>query len=215
LIAVVDYGLGNLASVRNALRAAGASPVLTADPHDLARADGIVLPGVGAAAAGMENLRARGLESPLRDLALSGTPLLGLCLGMQLLFTRSEEGNTSCLDLLQGTVRRLRGPKKVPQIGWNEVEPRKDCGMWAGMPPRPYFYFVHSYVCEPEDEDVIAGMTDYGVRFCSAVTREKVWGTQFHPERSGGNGLRLLRAFVDLCAGRSLARSGSDGITGG
>jgi glutamine amidotransferase len=202
IIAVVDYGLGNLASVRNALRQVGADVIVTADGAEIARADGIVLPGVGAASAGMERIRERGLEGVLRQVAGAGTPVLGLCLGMQLLFERSEEGDTPCLGFIPGVVRRIQGDVKVPHIGWNEVAPAPGSPLFAGLNGSTYFYFVHSYICAPREEDVIAGTTEYGGLFCSAVVSGAIWGTQFHPERSGEAGLRLIRNFACLCAGR-------------
>jgi len=202
VIAVVDYGLGNLASVRNALQAIGAEVEVTADPAVIDRALGVILPGVGAASFGMERLRARGLESVIRDAALRETPLLGLCLGMQLLFNRSEEGNVSCLGLIPGTVRLLRVAEKVPQIGWNQVRARGADALWRYLPENPYFYFVHSYVCEPDDPCVVAGTTEYGATFCSVVAQGSIWGTQFHPERSGAVGLRLLENFHRFCSAR-------------
>lgn len=199
MIGIVDYGLGNLASVKNAMRRIGVEAAVTADPDVLGGARGIVLPGVGSALAGMERIRTRGLDAVLRELVASGTPILGLCLGMQLLFEWSEEGDTPCLGLLSGEVRRLQGGLKVPQIGWNSVDPRSQSEMFAGAGTTPYFYFVHSYICVPRDADVVAGTTEYGETFCSAVQCDSIWGTQFHPERSGSTGLRLLERFAAYC----------------
>jgi glutamine amidotransferase len=200
VIAIVDYGVNNLASVRNAFRAAGADVEVTADPCRIEQAGGVVLPGIGAASAGMEQIRRRRLEDPLRRSVESGKPLLGLCLGMQLLFDRSEEGGeVPCLGIVPGTVRLLRGAPKIPQIGWNQVETRTKTPLWPGLPGNPYFYFVHSYVCVPAHPDVIAGETEYGERFCSALAHGAVWATQFHPERSGKTGLRLIANFVESC----------------
>lgn len=208
MIAIVDYGLGNLASVRNALARVGANAEIVRDPARLPHAGGLILPGVGAASAGMERMRSRGLDAAVLDGARQGVPVLGICLGMQLLFERSEEGDARCLGLLPGTVRRLEGPVKVPHIGWNEVESQARTPMFAGLPERTYFYFVYSYVCVPADPRVRAGATDYGEPFISAVVDGTVWGTQFHPERSGEAGLRLMANFVALCA-RSGAPSGT------
>ena len=196
MIAVVDYGLGNLASVRNAFQAAGAGVTVTADPAVIASAGAVVLPGVGAASAGMERLRRRGLDRTLRDAVSSGVPLFGICLGLQLLFEFSEEGATECLGVLPGRVRLLRGEVKVPHIGWNQVDTRAGVPLWCGIEPEPYFYFVHSYICEPADPSAVAGLTSHGETFCSAVCLGSVWGTQFHPERSGRAGLQLIRNFV-------------------
>lgn len=199
MIAIVNYGLGNLASVRNAFAAVGEAAVVTSDPIQIRNASGIVLPGVGAASAGMRLLQERGLDTVVKDAAATGRAVLGLCLGMQLLFERSEEGDARCLDLLPGSVGRLRGELKVPHIGWNQVTTRDALPLWRDVPADPYFYFVHSYVCRPDDPSVVAGTTEYGERFCSVVARGRVWGTQFHPERSGPLGLRLIRNFVDMC----------------
>jgi glutamine amidotransferase len=199
MIAIVDYGLGNLASVHNAFVGIGAAAERTADPEFIRQADGVVLPGVGAASAGMERLRERGLDEVVVEVARSGRPLLGLCLGMQLLFERSEEGETSCLGLLPGSVQLLHVDLKVPHIGWNQVETSTGTDLWDGLPPDPYFYFVHSYVCVPADPALSAGQTDYGATFCSAVAAGPIWGVQFHPERSGRSGLHLIRNFVTAC----------------
>jgi glutamine amidotransferase len=199
VIAIVDYGLGNLASVRNAFTACGASVAVTSDPAAIREASGVVLPGVGAAAAGMAGLRERGLLDVVTDRARDGTPFLGHCLGMQLLFEESEENNgTRCLGLLPGIVRRLRGEVKIPHIGWNQVETRP-APLWDGQGASPYFYFVHSYVCVPAREEDVAGVTCHGEEFCSAVVSGAIWGAQFHPERSGTAGLALIRAFVRAC----------------
>lgn len=203
MIAVVDYGLGNLASVRNALARVGAVAEIVSDPEGLSNADGLILPGVGAAAAGMERMRARELDQTVVERARAGVPILGVCLGMQLLFDRSEEGDAECLGLLPGTVRRLEGPVKVPHIGWNQVEARPESSMFAGLGEREYFYFVHSYICIPADESIAAGRTDYGETFNSAVADGPIWGTQFHPERSGEAGLQLIANFAAVCAGRT------------
>lgn len=207
MIAIVDYGLGNLASVRNAFRAVGADVEVTSEPERIHQASGIVLPGVGAASAGMKLLRARGLDEVVQDIARADVPLLGICLGMQLLFERSEEGDAECLGLIRGTARLLRGGEKVPHIGWNQVATENRNRLWHKLPPNPYFYFVHSYVCDPADTSVSAGRTEYGEIFCSAVECGSVWGLQFHPERSGRTGLQLIGNFVERCATRSKSQN--------
>lgn len=199
MIAIIDYGLNNLASVRNAFRAAGAEVTLTADRAGILSADGVVLPGIGAAGAGMRRLRDLGLDTVVREVTASGLPLLGICLGMQLLFEHSAEDDAPCLGLIPGTVRLLRGAVKIPHIGWNQVDFRGDNPLGRAVPAHPYFYFVHSYVCEPRDPADIAGTTDYGEVFCSAVVRERIWGTQFHPERSGQTGQKLIKNFARVC----------------
>lgn len=211
MIAIVDCGLGNLPSVRNALRAVGTQVHLTSAPSLIREATGIVLPGVGAASTGMERLRARGLDHVIRDAAGAGVPVLGICLGMQLLFEESEEGQVSCLGVIPGRVRLLRGTVKVPHIGWNQVSQRGHAALWRHLPNDPYFYFVHSYVCDPLDAGQVAGVTTHGETFCSAVAYGSIWGTQFHPERSGQTGLRLLRNFVGMCAAPACLASLIDG----
>jgi glutamine amidotransferase len=212
MIVVVDYGLGNLASVRNALRYLDAEATVSADKAAIEMADALVLPGVGAASAGMERLHARGQTEPIRRAAAAGKPILGLCLGMQLLFEYSDEGDSRCLGLLPGRVRLLRDAPKVPHIGWNRVRPSGHDEIWKGQPSDPYFYFVHSYVCEPTEPGLIAGTTDYGEEFCAVVARGPIWATQFHPERSGETGLRLIQNFLDICPGEG-GRHGSHNAT--
>jgi len=204
MIAVVNYGLGNLASVRNAFRAAGTEVEVTSEPDVIRRASGVVLPGVGAASAGMEQLRSRRLDGVVLDVAQSRRPLLGICLGMQLLFEHSEEGNADCLGLIPGGVHLLRGAEKIPHIGWNQVAVQSQTELWSGLPSAPYFYFVHSYVCEPADKSACVGTTDYGGDFCSAVSYGSVWGTQFHPERSGDMGMKVIKNFAACCDSESL-----------
>ncbi|MEF8900970.1 MAG: imidazole glycerol phosphate synthase subunit HisH [Halovenus sp.] len=204
-IAVVDYGLGNLRSVTRGLERAGAAVDISADPAAFADADGIVLPGVGAFSEGMEN------AGPFRDVlveqAQSGTPLFGICLGMQMLLTTSEEaehegeGSAEGLDLIPGRNVRFPETVKVPQMGWNRLSVARDHPLVAGVDGE-YAYFVHSYYADPDDDAAVVATTDYGLDFASVVANESgtVFGTQFHPEKSGETGLRILRNFVELCA---------------
>jgi glutamine amidotransferase len=162
----------------------------------------------------MERLRSRGLDAVVREVAAGEQPLLGICLGMQLFFDRSQEGNVACLGLIPGTVRLLRGEVKIPHIGWNQVAVQSEAPLWRGLQaapksgPRradksgPYFYFVHSYICEPLEPADVAGTTEHGEQFCSAVVRDRIWGTQFHPERSGQTGMQLIRNFVEWCSAK-------------
>lgn len=201
VIAVVDYGASNLKSIARGLERAGATAGVARAPEEMAGAAGLVLPGVGAAGAAMHGLRERGLVDPLRAAIEAGTPFLGVCLGMQLLLGASEEDDETGLSLIDGRVRRLHGVK-VPHMGWNTVEfAASDNGPLAGLPPRPYVYFVHSYYIElaPGATDAAAGTTEYGGRFVSVLARDNVWGTQFHPEKSGAVGARVLRNFVTRC----------------
>lgn len=205
MIAIVDYGVNNLASVQNAFRARGTDVEVTSDAATINGADGVVLPGIGAAAASMAALRERGLIESVRSAAESGRPFFAICLGMQLLFERSEEGDAACLGILPGSVTRLRTSLKVPQIGWNRVSTRTATGMWEGLGHDPYVYFVHSYVCVPADPSLISGETEYGETFCSAVARGSLWATQFHPERSGARGLRIIENFIRACRAANLS----------
>ncbi len=196
MIAIVDYGMGNRRSVEKALEHVGAEPVLTAD-HDLIReAEGVVLPGVGAFPEAMRRIRAAGLDELIVERAEAGVPVLGLCLGMQLLFEASDEheGATG-LALLPGRVRPLRG-ERVPHIGWNLVTFTRASRLADGLGEAAAFYHVHSFVCEPEDEADVVGRGEYGTPFVSIVERGHVMGVQFHPEKSSRDGLALLRNFA-------------------
>lgn len=195
MIAIVDYGAGNLRSIQRALEAAGASTRITGDPTEVADAERVVLPGVGNAAAAMVRLEQSGLAEAVTHTARTGKPLLGVCLGMQLLYGDQEEGPTTGLGLLDGSVTALPSSLKVPQMGWNSAE------FVPGTPledlPTTYFYFVHSYIVNPDNAADVAAHTDYGVRFPSIVAHDNVWGFQFHPEKSGEDGLNLVQKWVD------------------
>jgi glutamine amidotransferase len=197
VIAIVDYGLGNLGSAIKGFRHAGAEPVLTGDPALLRRATALVLPGDGAFGATMDEIRARGLDLVLKEAAARGVPIFGICIGMQVLFEESEEhGRHVGLGLLPGRVRRFEGPLPVPHMGWNTLSfaPHP---LFAGLAPGSHVYFVHSYFCDAPAEVVLA-RSDYGREFAAVVGRGSVLGLQFHPEKSQSIGLRLIRNFVDL-----------------
>ncbi len=198
---VVDYGMGNLRSVAKALEHVGFENVsVSADAEEVRGADVVVFPGQGAFRRAMENLRKLSLIEPLLAHIERGKPFLGICLGLQLLFERSyEHGETEGLGVLKGEVVLLPPGLKLPHIGWNQVWIRKREGLFSGIGDGEFFYFVHSYHVVPEDEDVIASTTDYGVYFVSAIQRENLWAVQFHPEKSQRKGLALLRNFRDLC----------------
>jgi len=201
MIVVIDYGMGNLRSVSKALESLGASVQVSSDPHDVERADQLILPGVGAFSAAMRELAARGLIEPLKGAIASGKPYLGICLGLQLLLEESDEGKDARgLGVLAGRVPRFSvNGLKVPHMGWNQVRRgRGDCPLLKGIDDESYFYFVHSYYADPSDRSVVALETDYGVRFVSMVWRGNLFATQFHPEKSQANGLKLLKNFVDL-----------------
>jgi glutamine amidotransferase len=195
MIAVIDYGAGNLRSIRRALEASGADVTITSDAREIATAEAVVLPGVGAAAHAMSRLDELGLVEPVRAAAESGRPFLGICLGMQLLFDHQEEGDAQGLGLIPGRVRSLQANVKVPHMGWNRsrlVRP----GPLGEAGDERFYYFVHSYLVEPEDVSVVAAEASYGMTFPSVVVRDNVWGTQFHPEKSGTDGLALIDRFV-------------------
>jgi glutamine amidotransferase len=200
-LAVLDYGMGNLRSVEKAFEHVGARPVITRD-HDVVRAaDGIVLPGVGAFPKAMLAVRALGLDELLRERRERGVPIIGLCMGMQLLFESSEElGGAEGIGLLEGDVRALDAPGlKVPHIGWNPVSWRADSPLTGGLPDPCAFYHVHSFAAHPGRGEDVLGVASYGNEFTSVVARPPVYGTQFHPEKSGPDGLRLLGSFASLC----------------
>lgn len=205
MIAIVDYGVGNLRSVQKALERMGAEAIVSSDPAVLDAAQGVVLPGVGAFGDGMHNLRARGLVAPVLRQVEQGKPFLGICLGMQLLFEESEEmGHHQGLALLPGrVVRFVESELKVPHIGWNQLWVHGD-GLLEGIADGAYAYFVHSYYPVPEEPGDVLATTEYGVEFASVVARGMVFGAQFHPEKSQDVGLRLLGNFVRLVAERGL-----------
>jgi len=201
-IAVIDYGLGNIRSVGKALEAGGAEVAVTSEERAIKNSAGIVFPGVGAFARGMENVRERGLLEVLIQEFLKGKPFLGICLGLQLLFTESEEhGHSRGFDVVGGVVRKFTGNIKIPHIGWNTVKIKNSAsGMFEGIKDGSYFYFVHSYYVEPDEETAVAAVTSYGKNFTSAIARDNLWGVQFHPEKSGANGLKILGNFIKKCS---------------
>jgi glutamine amidotransferase len=202
---ILDYGAGNLRSVSRAVERAGFDYDVSDHPAALDEAAAVILPGVGAAADTMANLRSRGLEEPVRSYIASGRPFLGVCMGLQALMTYSEEGGRhECLGIIPGRVTRFPGELKVPQMGWNTVEVAGRHPVLDGIESGEYFYFVHSYYADPDDQSVVAATSEYGVRFPAIVIRDNVVATQFHPEKSGAAGLRLYRNFlVQSAAGSS------------
>jgi glutamine amidotransferase len=215
-LAVVDYGVGNLRNVHKALEAAGAPVTIVTEPAGLDGAAGIVLPGVGAFGDAAANLRRAGFECPLRDAIDADVPLLGICVGMQLLFDESEEmGRYAGLGIIPGRVTRFAGdlrepdgrPLKVPQIGWNQLHHQRVDPLLAGVADGAYAYFVHSYYCAPADPIYAVARTDFGINYASVVRRGCTWGIQCHPEKSQAVGLRILRNFVAFVRERRNAQA--------
>jgi glutamine amidotransferase len=193
-IAVVDYGVGNLFSIYNALEHIEAGPQLITEPEDLTGFDGVVVPGVGSFGRCMRRLSR--FEGSLRQALEAGTPILGICVGMQVLFDRSEESPEEGLGWISGDVIRLPDSVLVPQMGWNTLSIKKEAEILEGISDEDFFYFVHSYHCVPEDRSVLAATTDYGLEIAAAVSRENLFAVQFHPEKSGEKGLLILENFM-------------------
>ncbi len=202
MIALIDYGIGNLGSVSNALRFIGCEFEMTGDPAVIGAADGAILPGVGAFGDCMAALRDHGLEDVVRGYIADDRPFLGICVGLQMLFEESlEMGRHSGLGVIPGRVVRFTHNLKIPQIGWNQLDIRQYCPQLEGVEDGSYVYFVHSYHVVPEDGSAIATTTEYGYQFASAVRRGNLFATQFHPEKSADVGLRILRNFAESCGG--------------
>ncbi|MBM4001828.1 MAG: imidazole glycerol phosphate synthase subunit HisH [Planctomycetes bacterium] len=204
MISIIDYQMGNLRSVQKALEHLGESAQFVSDRSGVLGADKLILPGVGAFADAIAELRRRDLIGPIREVIERGTPFLGICLGLQLLFDVSyEDGEHQGLGILRGDVRRfeLSAPCKVPHMGWNQVRVLQPCPLLHGIEDGAFFYFVHSYYVTPVDPSVVALQTDYGHPFCSMIARGSLFGTQFHPEKSQRDGLRLLANFAQLPGG--------------
>ena len=202
-VAILDYGMGNLRSAEKAFEHVGARAVITSDHDTVREADGVVLPGVGAFPRAMEAVRRLRLDALLHERRDAGVPIIGLCLGMQLLFESSAElGGAAGIGLLEGTVEVIDAPGlKVPHIGWNPVSWRRDSPLTDGLPDPCPFYHVHSFAARPARAEDVLGTASYGRELVSVVARPPVYGTQFHPEKSGPEGLRLLGSFADLCVG--------------
>ena len=201
MIIIIDYGLGNLGSIKNAFDKLNIPAQISGSPDAVKEANILILPGVGAAGQGMRNLRRNGLDKTLIDEINKGKPFLGICLGMQLLFERSEEGNSKCLGILKGKVIKFQKERKIPQIGWNEIriknyESRIKNQLFNKIPDNSYFYFVNSYYCMPEDKSIIVAQTQYEEKFPSVIIKDNIIATQFHPEKSGSVGFQLLENFA-------------------
>ncbi|HEX8753086.1 MAG TPA: imidazole glycerol phosphate synthase subunit HisH [Solirubrobacterales bacterium] len=200
-IAILDYGMGNLRSVEKALEHVGATATISSEATEVQGADGVILPGVGAFPRAMERIRALGLDELIEERREAGVPILGICLGLQLLFeSTSEHGGAAGLGLLPGEVTELRAEGlKVPHIGWAPLRWERESRLAEGIPSETAFYFVHTFAARPRQEDLL-GSAVYGERFCAAAERENVFGVQFHPEKSSAAGLRLLANFAGVCA---------------
>ena len=204
MIAIIDYEAGNLTSVARALTHLGYKNEITSTAETILSAERIIFPGVGAAKATMQTLQKRGLNQVLADFFRTGKPMLGICIGIQILFEHSEEEDAECLNLLPGCVKKYPATDtetqtetlKVPQIGWNEVYQTKPHAIFEGVPNPAHFYFVNSYYPEPETEDIVIGKTKYGLEFCSAIAHDNLIATQFHLEKSGRVGLKMLNNFL-------------------
>lgn len=205
MITIIDYGIGNLGSIANALTRLGKNFQISSSPSVVEKATVLILPGVGAAGKGMENLKKLGLDKVIVEQIKIGCPFLGICLGMQLLFDFSEEGNVTCLGILKGKVKKFRQMRKIPQIGWNQVtiqginHPRGvELKLFNGIVNNSYFYFVNSYYCDPFDKLIIIGSTEYGETFPSIIAKNNIVATQFHPEKSGKVGHAFLNNFINI-----------------
>lgn len=201
MIAIIDYGAGNLHSVKNALDFLGAENVVTPDPEVIKSADKVILPGVGAFGDALENLRSRGLEDVIKECINDKKPFLGICLGMQLLFSESEESpGVKGLDIFKGKIVKIPDGDglKIPHMGWNDLKIVKDSKILGNLGDEPFVYFVHSYYLESEENSIISAFTEYGKRLDIAIEQDNVFATQFHPEKSGKTGLKILSNFISL-----------------
>lgn len=197
MIAIIDYGAGNLRSVINAITALGYQAVITSRPEEILRAKAVFLPGVGAGGDTMISLQKLGLTGTIRQLVAEQKPLFGICIGLQILFTGTEEdGWHECLNIIPGRVKKLPPGLKIPHMGWNQVKQNITHPLFDGIPDNTNFYFVHSYYGDPEDKSVVAAQTDYGIPFCSAIAKGNLVATQFHPEKSGEMGLKVYDNFI-------------------
>jgi len=207
MIAIIDYGAGNLRSVTNAISRLGYQPKIISNPEEVLTAEAVILPGVGAAADTVANLQALGMVSPIQQFIAERRPFLGVCIGLQVLFTGTEEGGWhECLGIIPGIVRRLPNGVKIPHMGWNQVRQRVSHPIFDGIPDEANFYFVHSYYVEPEDRSLVAGETEYGIPVCSVIIRDNLIATQFHPEKSGEVGLKFYDNFIKMAVGEKVSR---------
>jgi len=195
---IIDYGAGNLRSVVNAVRYIGGEPLVSSRAGDIAEARAVILPGVGAAACVMDGIKKHDLQEALLEYIARGKPFLGVCLGLQVLFDSTEEGECRCLGIVAGRVKKFAPGLKIPHMGWNQVKQKMTHPIFEGVPDSANFYFVHSYYGVPEDDSLIAGETEYGVAFCSVLAQGNMAATQFHPEKSGEQGLKIYANFLKM-----------------
>jgi len=199
MIAIVDYGAGNVRSVSNAIAKLGHQAKVISEPSEVANAEAIIVPGVGSAADAMANLRALKLTESIKHWIAEGRPFLGICVGLQVLLTVSEEGGCcECLGIVPGRVRRLPRGQKVPHMGWNQVKQKVSHPVFDGVPDEASFYFLHSYYVDPVDKSLVIGETEYGIPICSVIAAGNLIATQFHPEKSGKSGLKMYENFIRL-----------------
>ena len=202
MIAIIDYGAGNIQSVYKALKYIGCECIVTRDKDKILEADGAILPGVGSFGDSMNTMESYGIKDVVKEFVNTGKPFLGICLGLQLLFPESEESpNVKGLDIFKGSVTKIPNGHglKIPHMGWNSINILKDEGIFRGIENNSYVYFVHSYYLKAESRDIVAAQTEYGVTIDAAVSYKNIHSTQFHPEKSGEVGLKILRNFADMC----------------
>lgn len=204
MITIIDYGAGNLFSVRKAIEYFDVDVAISDNSEDILNAEGLILPGVGAFGWGMKLLEEKRLCEPIREAVDKGVPLLGVCLGLQLLFEESEESpEVSGLGLIRGRVKRLPNDLPLPHIGWNQVKIIKETRIFKGISQNSFFYFVHSYYGEPLDRDSVCGITEYGIEFPSVICKENIFAVQFHPEKSSSEGLKIYKNFLEVVYGNN------------
>jgi len=204
MIAIIDYGAGNLRSVVNAINKWGYQVKITSIPREILTAQAVILPGVGAAADTIHSLEKLGITDAIRQLIQRRQPLLAICVGLQILLSGTDEGGWhECLGVIPGKVRRLPDGLKIPHIGWNQVQQRCTHSIFEGIPDEANFYFVHSFYADPEDISVVAGITNYGFSMCSMIIKDNLVATQFHPEKSGEHGLKMYANFLKIALGAS------------
>ena len=204
MIAIIDYGAGNIQSVNKALRHIGCDTIITRDKEQILKAEGAVLPGVGSFGDTMDTINSYGIKDTVIEYTQSGKPFLGICLGLQLLFPASEESpEAEGLSIFDGTITKIPSGEglKIPHIGWNSLDIKKTDGLFKGLEQNPYVYFVHSYFLNASDKDIVSAQTQYGVTIDAAIEKGNVFATQFHPEKSGETGLKILKNFADIVKG--------------